>query len=79
MFAFVTHSRLITTPFFWEISLCSFPKCVEADFRSSRFALIDRGIVYAIAHVRGGGEMGRQWYEEPNGAKVCAHPKPIVI
>jgi oligopeptidase B len=47
------------------------PQCVEADFRLSRFALIDRGIVYAIAHVRGGGEMGRQWYEEPDGAKVC--------
>ena len=25
--------------------------------------------MYIIAHVRGGGEMGRQWYEEPNGAK----------
>lgn len=47
----------------------SYGMCCEADFRPTRFALIDRGIVYAIAHVRGGGEMGRQWYEEPNGGK----------
>lgn len=26
-------------------------------------------VVYVIAHIRGGGEMGRQWYEEPNGGK----------
>lgn len=33
-------------------------------FSSIRFSLIDRGFIYAIAHIRGGGEMGREWYEQ---------------
>jgi len=41
----------------------------EADFSATRLTLLNRGIVFAVAHVRGGSEMGRQWYEEPNGAK----------
>ena len=32
-------------------------------FSSNRLALLDRGVIYAIAHIRGGGEMGKEWHE----------------
>lgn len=31
-------------------------------FASARLSLLDRGVIYAIAHIRGGGDLGRQWY-----------------
>jgi oligopeptidase B len=36
----------------------------DPSFNSNRLALLDRGVIFAIAHIRGGAEMGRQWYEQ---------------
>jgi oligopeptidase B len=41
----------------------SYEASIDPGFSISRLSLLDRGFGYAIAHIRGGGEMGRHWYE----------------
>jgi oligopeptidase B len=41
----------------------SYEHSIDPYFSIARLSLLDRGVVFAIAHVRGGGEMGRRWYE----------------
>jgi oligopeptidase B len=42
----------------------SYEASIDPSFSIARLSLLDRGVVFAIAHVRGGGEMGRHWYEQ---------------
>lgn len=42
----------------------SYEISIDPSFSVARLSLLDRGFVFAIAHIRGGGEMGRRWYED---------------
>ncbi len=42
----------------------SYGASMDVHFSSARLSLIDRGFIFAIAHIRGGEEMGRKWYED---------------
>ncbi|MBM6400201.1 S9 family peptidase [Phycicoccus sonneratiae] len=59
-----TNPGLLTAYGAYEISS-------DPYFSVARLGLLDRGVVFAIAHVRGGGEMGRRWYDD---GKLLAKP-----
>ncbi|MEV0589776.1 S9 family peptidase [Nonomuraea cavernae] len=42
----------------------SYETSIDPGFSVPRLSLLDRGFIFAVAHVRGGGEMGRRWYED---------------
>ena len=42
----------------------SYEISMDPYFSIARLSLLDRGVGFAIAHVRGGGEMGRRWYDD---------------
>lgn len=42
----------------------SYGATIDATFSSNRFSLLERGFVFAIGHIRGGSDMGREWYED---------------
>lgn len=42
----------------------SYGYSMDASFSSTRLSLLDRGFIFAIAHIRGGEDLGRQWYDD---------------
>ncbi|MFC7581959.1 S9 family peptidase [Schaalia naturae] len=48
----------------WLYGYGAYEVSIDPEFSALRLPLLERGVTYAIAHVRGGGEMGRAWYED---------------
>ncbi|HUC23916.1 MAG TPA: prolyl oligopeptidase family serine peptidase, partial [Streptosporangiaceae bacterium] len=42
----------------------AYEACLDPEFDVSMVSVLDRGVVYAVAHVRGGGEGGREWWQQ---------------
>jgi oligopeptidase B len=48
----------------WLYGYGSYGISIDANFSTARISLLDRGLAYAIGHIRGGGEMGQTWHDQ---------------